>query len=190
MQAFCLLKEFVKLLQMLSKPVLCNFILSIEMATQTGACSMQFLVDGSEICTEAPVLNASLAARGISEEPVPALVPRSTASGTEASEGVLDSGHATTTVRIGCFSERMDPDGMGPDIQSSSWSAMTSTDDSDIACAMAGGWGDGVSDMQHGDGNATHTTCPCCLNTISTDERFCYICGACFPDPGPDDCQK
>ena len=94
MQAFCLLKEFAKLLQMLSKPVLCNFILSIEMATQIGACSMQFLIDGSEICTEAPVLNASLAAREIYEEPAPALVLSSTASGTEASEGVFESGHA------------------------------------------------------------------------------------------------
>ena len=57
-----------------------------------------------------------------------------------------------------------------------------------IACAMAGRWGDGVADMQHGDGNATHTTCPCCLNTISTDDFFCFICGACFSEP--DDCQK
>ena len=160
------------------------------MATQTGACSMQFLVDGSEICTEAPVVNASMAACDISEEPAPALVPSSTASGTEASEGVFESGHATTTARIDRFSERMDPDGMGPGIQSSSWSAMASADDSDISCAMAGGWGVGVSDMQHGDGNATHTTCPCCLNTISTGEGFCFICGVCVSEPEPNDCQK
>ena len=188
MQAFCLLKEFAKLLQMLSKPVLCNFILSIEMATQTSACSMQFHIDGSEICMEAPVLNASLTSCGISEEPAPALVPSSTASGTEASEGVLERADATTTPHSGCFSERMDPDGMGPGIQSISWSAMASADDSDIACAMTGGLGVCVADMQHGDGNATHTTCPCCLNTISTGEVFCYICGACFLEP--DDCRK
>lgn len=158
----------------------CNFILSIEMASKTGACLMQFLVDGSEICTEAPVLNASLAACDISEEPVPALVLSSTASGTEASEGAFESGHATTTARIDRLSERMDPDAMGPDIQSSSWSAMVSADESDISCAMAGGSGVGVSDMQHDDDNATHTTCPCCLSTISTDEVFCLICGVCF----------
>ena len=86
------------------------------------------------------------------------------------------------------MSTKPDLDGMDPGLQSSSWSAMASADDSDIACAMAGGWGDGVSDMQHGDGNATHTTCPCCLSTISTDEVFCLICGACFSEP--DDCRK
>ena len=114
---------------MLSKPVLCNFILSIEMATRTDRCMLDTIshrwfrnMHGSA----GSQCYASLAACDISEEPPPALLPSSTASGTEASEGVLDSGHATTTVRIGCFSERMDPDGMGPDIQSSSWSAMTS----------------------------------------------------------------
>ena len=189
MQAFCLLKEFVKLLQMLSKAVLCNFILSVEMASQIGACSMQFLIDASEISTEAPVLDASLPAVDSFEEPVRALVLSSTASGTEASEGVLETAHATATPRTGGFSERMDPDGMGPAIQSSSWSAMASANDCDISGAMAGASGVCVADMPHcDDGNATHTTCPCCLNTISTEDDFCFLCGACFLDP--DDSHK